>query len=70
MNRWLASRWIVAGFVLCVGSFVLDWYKGAATYAIVVGGFFALGGAKQWRDVRRRQLGEDPLPSDRPFPED
>ena len=61
MNRWLASRWIVLGFVLCCGAFALDWFRGADTFAPVAMAFFGLGGAKQWRDVRRRQEGENPL---------
>lgn len=61
MNRWLASRWLVVGFLLCCGAFALDWYRDADTFASVAMAFFGLGGVKQWRDVHRRQIGEEPL---------
>ncbi len=51
---------MVIGLAACVGAFCLDWFKGTSNFAEIVLGYFALGGAKQWRDVRRRELGEDP----------
>lgn len=61
MNRWLASRWMVIGFALCCMAFALDWFRDTNAFVVVAPAFLGLGGVKQWRDVRRRQLGEDPL---------